>query len=171
MSEGIIAHLRALGNSEITPIDLDHGVCAEIYNMYGVTVPAKIYEKWTECSNSSSNPVRCAPSLFNKGKYNGGINHWDNDEYGDNRRRLCLWLADYFECNGIMSSWIDGGKCVATNSSPVKEGPARDFEGELKHSEERFQDVQHRLDKAEILLKTVRERNVYVETMLAKLIN
>ena len=36
---------------------------------------------------------------------------------------------------------------------------------------EEFQEVQNRLDKAEILLKNVRERNVYVETILSKLIN
>ena len=41
---------------------------------------------------------------------------------------------------------------------------------ELKNAEEKFQDVQHKLDKTELILKNIRERNVYVETILAKLI-
>ena len=57
------------------------------------------------------------------------------------------------------------------NEKEFKEGPQRDYEGELKNAEERFQDVQHRLDKIELLLKNALERNVYVETILAKLIN
>ena len=57
------------------------------------------------------------------------------------------------------------------NLSDVKKGPERDYERELKDSEERFQDAQHRLDKTELLLKNVRERNVYIETILAKLTN
>jgi hypothetical protein len=97
----LVAHLRALGKGEIQPLDKHQGICFEVLVRFG---PERqrikaLFSSWPKFSGCQKWPVphpEC-DAVFAAVSSN---NLWADDDYGNNRRELCLWLADQLEVEG-----------------------------------------------------------------------
>ncbi len=106
-AQEIIDHLRKLGKGEILP-DNDHtGICNDLAKVFNRGISwdvTKLASKWPKYSGSENFPIP-TPSYFDGGEdiaylcydNNSSMSMWQDDEYGDNRRELCLFLADCLE--------------------------------------------------------------------------
>lgn len=93
--EEVITHLRKLGNGEILPKNLCYGICHELF-MLGYRV--------REFGDLLSDDYPVQHPTKNAGiAYSQIYNLWEDDSniedniYRQNRRDLCLKLADYLE--------------------------------------------------------------------------
>lgn len=96
----LIWHLRDLGTGRVQPEDPGHGICREINlpDMPGA-LPGILYSHmstWPLSTGSSMYPVP-HPRLGCFTAYQRTEDYWANDEYGNNRRQLCLYLANAIE--------------------------------------------------------------------------
>jgi len=96
--EDVVYHLRDLGDGTKQPVVVKRGICAELY--WGFGLPYEVmYDgvmRWPKYSGRRAFPIpheTCTPH----GAYRNHYDLWADDAYGDLRRELCLWLADYFE--------------------------------------------------------------------------
>lgn len=90
------AHLRALGNGEIQPNHDCYGICNDVGLNFGRESRGKIYgmmPKWPEFTGDRWYPVP-HQTMSPEDAFDNLDDLWSDDEYGDARRRLCLWLAD-----------------------------------------------------------------------------
>ena len=95
--KGVVEHLRKLGNKEIKPKDADYGICAEMEEMMSFTAQmaiSRLMSAWPLVSDRLAYPVPHPYMSAVKAFYFYSDDIWADDEYGDNRRALCLWLAD-----------------------------------------------------------------------------
>jgi hypothetical protein len=90
----LIKHLRQLGNRERHPTEDDAGICYEL--MYTCRVyPSLVRElclTWPKFNGDPIYPIPGSPT-----KYIPGRNVWGADQYGNDRRDLCLFLATAIE--------------------------------------------------------------------------
>ena len=95
----LIGHLRKLGHKEIEPQWRDDGICSELTRegIPNSDLFIAIYaERWPKYSGSRVFPVP-EPDKNPVSSYSFTKNKWDNTPYGDNRRELCLFIADELE--------------------------------------------------------------------------
>lgn len=93
----VIGRLKGLSSGKIKPKDPFQGVCIEMSDFIGdsgvVLDVLKTIQRWSLHSGVKSYPVPLEgvdPCMaYNSTKYN----HWKGS-YGDNRKKLCKWLAD-----------------------------------------------------------------------------
>lgn len=103
-NQELAQHLRDLGNGVIKPRHTSEGICRELQilvNEDRISPRQRIYisilmRGWPKHSGSLTYPVRHS-WLISETAYHDTNNLWDNDEYGNNRRELCIWLADELE--------------------------------------------------------------------------
>jgi len=99
----IINHLRALSTGDVEPIDREEGVCTELKRLFkldpwpdGLDLSA-----WPRWSGFRGHPVPAPESGYLRARhvryYHMTPAKWAADEYGDNRREFCAFLADQFE--------------------------------------------------------------------------
>lgn len=94
--EQLKEHLIGLSNGYIQPIEKYCGVCMELNWAVGIRARRVIMSlaiDWSEYSGNKHYPV---PTLYD---FSAEVAYdkralWDNDEYGDSRRRLCAYLAE-----------------------------------------------------------------------------
>lgn len=101
--QSVIKTLRDASNGILpSGMDLDYGICHLIYY---ICDRSDIYElfnhnvhNWPKFSGSISYPVP-HPTMTPGSAFNTAFNGtmWDDSEYGQNRRDLCTWFADYLE--------------------------------------------------------------------------
>ena len=95
--EQLKAHLPALANKEIEPINPLFGLCRELDN--GLITEGLIIEcedlmfQWSKFSGDYKSPVP-HPTLSPNDAFYELDNLWDDDEYGNNRRELCRYIAE-----------------------------------------------------------------------------
>lgn len=108
LKQRLIEHLRRLGNGAM-PSQKSEGICLEVHeflhenihvNQIQIIVSYKkqvavAMQTWPKRSSSTTYPVP-HPSKAAYAAYMQD-NIWGNDEYGNNRRELCLWIADQLE--------------------------------------------------------------------------
>ena len=99
----ISEHLRELGLEEIHPIRYSVGLCEEIECRFGVSVPEEFFKSWDGFSGDSNYPVPAPQgyvdlygTLASYKAYHMEQDLWIG-EYGDDRRELCLHLANEYE--------------------------------------------------------------------------
>ena len=94
-------HLRQLGNREAEPDDDRYGICEELKVAFGVkwTVDARfklVHElrpfEWL--TRSSVYLIGGVKEFHRTDDDDNDGSLWADDEWGNKRRRLCLWLAD-----------------------------------------------------------------------------
>ena len=93
-------HLRELGTGAIAPTDPRNGICREIEslaNKFQMQLDvAFTFRSWPLFSGSAVFPVP-HPVFEPLRAFSIVLNKWADDEYGDNRRALCLHIADELE--------------------------------------------------------------------------
>lgn len=108
--EKVIEHLRALGRKEVDPIDNNQGLCSELSERFYFSGDVCLTDEqledvqdlmndWPKSSDEIEFPVP-HPTMDPVESYCVCDDLWGDDEYGDNRRELCLWLADELERRG-----------------------------------------------------------------------
>ena len=96
--KGAAKHLRKLGSIELKAMHPGLGICFEVQRLvsYQNTVfIVRLMGKWPKATGTAGYPVP-HPELSPPHAFLS-VNLWAADEYGDNRRELCLWLADEIE--------------------------------------------------------------------------
>jgi len=95
--EDVVYHLQGLGDGIKQPKNADRGICTELRWRFGL--PDEVmydgFAHWPKDSGWECHPIpheTCTP--VHAFRY---CPLWADDAYGDLRRELCLWLADYFE--------------------------------------------------------------------------
>lgn len=111
MNKALIEHLRGLGTGEITPLwGGAFGICDELVNLHKrgcissseMQHCSRLMQDWPEFSGDPEFPVPSADSQLNEeGAFLDSENLWSG-KYGDNRKQLCLWLADQLEKEGYL---------------------------------------------------------------------
>lgn len=105
--EEIISHLRKLGKGEILPRSNVSGICADLKTVFNADIcweVRKLIPAWPKYSGCYAFPIP-APKGHEGDESDAYIDYnkdssssiWQDDEYGDNRRELCLFLADCLE--------------------------------------------------------------------------
>lgn len=89
-------HLCLLGNGLLAPRNKEYGLCAELESRFDIIIDNWIFSDWPKFSGNHSFPV---PHPDYEGSeyaycYLVEDNMWTNDEYGDSRRQLCIWLSN-----------------------------------------------------------------------------
>jgi hypothetical protein len=97
--ETIIAHLKKLGTGEIKPKKWVFGICREldeVCNIGGDPLVRNYAADWPKFSGHSTFPVpHSRKSATDAFIYTSNL--WEATQYGDDRRELCLFLADRLE--------------------------------------------------------------------------
>ena len=99
MEQLVINHLYKLGNNEIQPFNSASGLCNDICWVFDAFIAQKLLYymlKWPKYSGNNLYPISHS-ILSPTDAYNKLENLWDNNEYGNSRRELCLWLAKQLE--------------------------------------------------------------------------
>lgn len=89
-------YLKQLGAGEETPDNTYGGICGAIeYSLDRKTFGAvkQLMTKWPEFSGDDLYPV-AHPDMPPMAAYYGVIDLWEDNEYGQARRRLCTWLSE-----------------------------------------------------------------------------
>lgn len=100
----LAAHLRALGTGEKRLMCRQHGICGELHHLvylghisnFTRLAVTQLMRGWPKASGSYLFPVP-HPNLDPADAFLELRDLWADDEYGDNRRELCRWLADRLE--------------------------------------------------------------------------
>ena len=90
-------YLRGLGDGSIQPYMLHHGICHNLYVIFGSDVEMKFQElcfQWPEFSGNYLYPISVIYLGNCEHQYEYTYNKWDNTPYGDARRRLCTWASE-----------------------------------------------------------------------------
>lgn len=103
MKERIIKYLEGLASGTIEPWDVEQGLCYSL-EQEGLHIPklGKIIETWDKYSGDDDYPVpdpaeaEADPYL----KYHNTADIWTG-EYGELRRELCQYIADYIKENRL----------------------------------------------------------------------
>lgn len=91
----IAEHCRKLGNGKIEPYNTRHGLCREIYDNYQVDIYKLVdFEKYPEFSGDEYYPVKHPWFKDARDAYQEQRNLLWVGEYGEARRKFCLWVAD-----------------------------------------------------------------------------
>lgn len=97
----LIEHLRGLGNRDIDPVGQSWGVCDEIdeFADYLTCDRCKdIMRDWPKRVDYGDGGFFVPhPFLSPYTAFMHTDDLWEDSEYGDNRRELCLWLAEQLE--------------------------------------------------------------------------
>jgi len=101
----VIDHLRALSTGDAIPEQLACGVCQELIRKFKFVLDPELdtkgltafYSKWPKFSGCHWYPVPSPKFEFAMSAYTRERNLWAQDEYGDNRREFCGFLATQFE--------------------------------------------------------------------------
>lgn len=94
----IAAHLLALSKREIESININSGICAELSEVFDLShyeisiIVGDIAENWSKFSGSRTFPVP-HPMIDSARAFDTG-SIWSADEYGNNRRDLCAFIAE-----------------------------------------------------------------------------
>lgn len=88
-------HLEQLGKGEIQPNKIGFGICYEVDCVAGEYLDEvrALMTEWPRYSGNTFFPVP-HPEYGAAFGYSDAKSEWEDDEYGDSRRELCLWLAD-----------------------------------------------------------------------------
>lgn len=93
----LIKHLKSLGGGEIQPHHTTRGLCAELWHVGTNDIlryaTRHLMTQWPKFSGDFNYPVP-HPCMSPREAFNT-MPHWRCDEYGNARRELCLWLAEY----------------------------------------------------------------------------
>lgn len=89
--KNLIHYLTLLGKNQITPINLDEGICEEV-RIYSSLNLQPFFISWPLYSGNSGFPVP-HPNMGSSTAFHCVENLWRDNEYGDNRRSLCLHIA------------------------------------------------------------------------------
>jgi len=103
--KNLIEYLTSLGTGEIKPKSTEYGICHSInyefcnsdaYNY--LEKISKLWVYWPKYSGSKLYPVGIDSKKYYPDYLFVNVeNLWGDDEYGNNRRELCLWLAEQLE--------------------------------------------------------------------------
>jgi hypothetical protein len=99
MNNELITHLKALGNGTQEPLDDRLGICYDIRERFGRATKrlvCDLMDGWPKRSGDDSYPVPHAEKYADFAFIECSI-LWTNDQYGDDRRELCLFLASELE--------------------------------------------------------------------------
>ena len=94
-----IKHLENLGNGDIKPININHGICQALGDLLGEEtemqgILAPIFKSWRHFSGNTAFPVPHPKEGAYRGFY-VKVDKWDpKTEYGALRLELCLFIAD-----------------------------------------------------------------------------
>jgi len=96
--EELINHLARLGEGDITPIHKTFGICFELEQRYGDGYKLEdevlsLMMEWPKYSGNKDFPVP-QTGIDPVDAFMGDDHLWRDNEYGDNRRELCLYLVD-----------------------------------------------------------------------------
>ena len=100
----IIKSLRAWGSGQETPLT-DYGICGNLPLSYVAIddLLGEAFRSWPNYSGNREYPVPDPEALSDpaaaRGIYNSCEDLWDDSPYGDLRRELCLYVADWLEAN------------------------------------------------------------------------
>lgn len=96
----VISHLRKLGNAETAPKYRGEGLCCEMEERFPDMPSLFVIVDCTGYSFFSGNdvyPVKHPFFIDNPGhSFHVTNNHWEG-EYGDRRKKLCLYIANELE--------------------------------------------------------------------------
>lgn len=95
----VVNHLRLLGKGKILPENIRCGICSEILHKEGLNLYAFDFSLWPKFSGDLHFPIPGCKGINSEEYYyfEYKTDKWGDNQYGDLRRELCLWLADYFE--------------------------------------------------------------------------
>lgn len=94
--KAIVEHLRKLGRGDIKPEEPAFGICYELRMKKWVPNYKAHFFNWPKFSGHLQYPV-CHESMSAQDAFDSIPNLWCDDSYGDDRRELCLFLADQIE--------------------------------------------------------------------------
>lgn len=94
----VVDHLRDLGEGTIQPQQKNIGICPILTLEFDVWDLYDSFEQLPGFSGHRVFPIK-HPTLDPMYAYLNSKNLWADDEYGDNRREACLYLADWIEDN------------------------------------------------------------------------
>ena len=103
--EELIDHLEKLGKGEIPPSRSCYGICTELVAVGGLGNMTRFVacrsKGWAHHSGNDYYPVPHPEWPYRplKGFVDAGQSRWTDDEYGDLRRGLCLYLAQSLRDN------------------------------------------------------------------------
>jgi len=106
-------HLEKLGKGTIEPIHKCCGLCSEIMDLFGVEAYLKIKHLsplWTRYSGHPLFPVP-HPTITNPSIAYSSILKWGDNQYGNSRRELCLFLAETIN-NPPQFPKVNGGELL-----------------------------------------------------------
>lgn len=98
--------LLALGTGKIKPIEIEHGLCRDLWLLHeGVQelqslVAATFTEAithWPKYSGMHQYPVPHFELSAYNAWHNEDVPKWDDDDYGNDRRELAIFVAEYFD--------------------------------------------------------------------------
>lgn len=100
----IIHRLTMLANREVLPRYSRYGICNEISDLFEGSFPERmgaaqemvkdLSSQWEKWSGSKNHPVPHPVYGASYAYISDRIELWAEDEYGDNRRELCSFLAN-----------------------------------------------------------------------------
>ena len=90
----IIQHCKALGNGETQPDCEVVGLCRELTKLFGIDIWEIVdFSLYPNFSGDSAYPIPSfRPDMTPEEIYDLCHNLWEG-EYGNERRRFCLWVA------------------------------------------------------------------------------
>jgi hypothetical protein len=91
----LIAHLKALGNGTQAPVSKHCGICYDVKTNFGYGVrdmTNDLMHQWPKYSGDDTYPV--PHDKLNPHSAYDLDDLWADDQYGDDRRELCLFLAN-----------------------------------------------------------------------------
>ena len=93
--DNIVEHLRKLGRGEVELVDWEFGICKELSAMFHYEIPKKYFEAWGKYSGDKIFPV--PHETLEPSEAFDLPDLWADDQYGNDRRELCLHLAECIE--------------------------------------------------------------------------
>lgn len=100
----IVNYLRELGREEREVPEVARGICGNLLDEYEYEVRSSVFAMWPKFSGDRRFPVPSTDSSLTAEQmfsvFSDAEDLWTG-EYGQLRKDLCLWLADYYEKNGI----------------------------------------------------------------------
>lgn len=97
----IVNYLRLIGRGDIEPAYSGTGICTNLSEKFCYCVDVGVFGGWSKFSGYYAYPIPSTEhGLSSDEIYSRRAGMWSGS-YGDLRKELCLWLADYYERNGI----------------------------------------------------------------------